>query len=104
MVFQPGRYQYGAWRASITLGPAVREFIGNSRLAFTLPKWPKRNVVMQPGFMRDLDVAMFQNGEWSADIYSNGIGEDENPTAIAEVKAGLLSSVNEALRNAGFRT
>lgn len=101
-VFQPGRYEYGAWRVNITLGPAVRKFLGDSHLVFTLPKWPKRNVVMEPDFMRDLHVGIFRDGAWSADIYSNGIAEDDNPTTIAQVKAGLLASVNEVLRNAGF--
>jgi hypothetical protein len=101
-IFRPSRYQYGAWRVNISLGPVVRKFLGNSPLVFTLPTLLKRNVVMEPGFMRDLHIAAFQNGEWAADVYSNGIDEDDNPTTIARVKAQLLSSVNKTLKDAGF--
>ncbi|MPW23892.1 conserved hypothetical protein [Paraburkholderia piptadeniae] len=99
---QPDRYQYGAWRVRITIGPVIQGFLGGSRLVFALPKLPKRLVVMDKGCMFDVGVGVFQNGEWSADIYSNGIPEDKNPTGIAQVKAELLQAVNQALQGTGF--
>ncbi|MDR5796480.1 hypothetical protein QCE49_24145 [Caballeronia sp. LZ008] len=101
-IFRPDRYQYGAWRVRIAIGPVIQAFLGGSRLVFALPKLPKRHVVMDKGFMFDLGVGVFQDGEWCADIYSNGVHEDENPTSLAQVKAELLQAVNLALHGAGF--
>ncbi|MGF6536130.1 hypothetical protein P3T20_006948 [Paraburkholderia sp. GAS206C] len=101
-IFQPHRYQYGAWRVRITIGPAIQKFLGGSPLVFALPVLPKRNVVIEKGYMRDINVGEFLDGDWYADVYSNGIAEDKNPTSIAQVKAALLLSVNQALQRAGF--
>ncbi len=97
-IFRPDHYQYGAWRVQLSIGSTVKAHLSGAGLAFDLPDLPSRHLVISPDYRFDIGAGKFENGLWCADLYSNGIPEDENPTSIADVKAKLLASVNEKLR------
>jgi hypothetical protein len=102
-IFRPDGYDYGAWRIQMFLGPAIREFWGGSRLAFSLPELAHRRVHATGEYLFDSGVGLFQDGEWQAHLYTNGIAEEKNPTSIGAVRAALISTVSETLRKAGFQ-
>jgi hypothetical protein len=97
-VYRPDRYDLGAWRVEMSLGPAAREALQLGKLVFDVPTEKGRLFDLDDGFLFDIRennvfMGQFRNGVWLADLYSNGIAEDENPVPIAAIKAVLLRNV-----------
>lgn len=101
-IFQPDRYEFGAWRLELALGAVAQQYLGNVPLTFKLPKLDHRFVVPGAGYRRDVDVGVIVDGVWKADLYSNGVDELSNPTSLEDVRVGYLSRVNASLSRAGF--
>ncbi|MEA9389045.1 hypothetical protein SJI19_00480 [Acerihabitans sp. TG2] len=106
---KPERYQYGAWRAVITLSADI---LSQARpevmTGLRFPKLPHRLIIadrkekygcaaaanegeFEPGFA-------FINGISELDVYSYGEAEDFNPTSLREVAAALSEIADERLR------
>jgi hypothetical protein len=101
-IFKPDRYQEGAWRARMTVGPAIEAFLENSPLQFDLPRLHKRHFIKRHPFYVEEHIGIFQKGIWAMDLTSNGIAESENPTSVETVKQALLASVRNKLKLAGY--
>lgn len=105
-IYRPDHYDYGAWKVNLTVGPVIREAFGSGDFVFELPSLPNRHFLAEPDmtyFHRDNKKwARVVDGVWSADLYTNGISEEENPSSLAKVKAGLLIGINEVLRKVDF--
>jgi hypothetical protein len=101
-IFQPDRYQFGAWRLELALGASARRYLGSVPLPFEIPRLTHRLIIPAAGYRRDVDVGLIVNGVWKADLYSNGVEESENPTNLEEVRDAYLSEVSSRLRRAGF--
>lgn len=103
---QPDDYQYGAWRARITLRtPEAMRFHG-APIPFTLPQLPARRIHPDEGYAVATSnwdgegsglSGIFVKGVWEGHVYSNGMDEDENPTTIETVRDALKSAVIERL-------
>jgi hypothetical protein len=102
LIFRPDHYDFGAWRIEMSLSPKTRAFLGESNLRFDIPKLPRRMVHCLSPYKADVHVGNFIDGVWHADLYSNGVAEDENPTSIEIFKEHLLLNVNSILERAGF--
>lgn len=102
LIFRPDTYQVGAWRVEMRLPPGVQRLWNGSPFQFDLPKLPKRHFVMESGFHIGPDIGRFVDGVWKADLYSNGIAEDENPTSLTEIKRALVQCVDQLVLRAGY--
>lgn len=101
---RPAGYDYGAWRARMTLrSPDAMEFMGGP-VPFRIPQLEARRVYPDKGYRvaaadwnkkgSGLD-GIFVNGAWEGDIYSNGVEEDDNPTTLDAVVAALKAAVRD---------
>jgi len=107
---QPDDYQYGAWRARITLRtPEAMRFHG-APIPFALPRLLARRIHPDEGYAVTTSnwdgegsglSGIFVKGVWEGHVYSNGVEEDENPTLIDAVRDALKAAVAERLE-AGF--
>lgn len=104
---RPAGYDYGAWRARMTLrSPEAMEFMGGA-VPFCLPQLKARRIHPEKRFCvasanwdkegAGLD-GIFVDGVWEGDIYSNGVAEDDNPTPISAVIAALKAAVRDRIR------
>lgn len=99
---RPEGYDFGAWKARITLrDPRAMQWMG-SPIPFSLPSLPKRRVHPDSGFAvvapreeghpSGLD-GIFVDGVWEGHVYTNGVAEDENPTPIDAVAKALREAI-----------
>ncbi|WP_042298603.1 hypothetical protein [Paraburkholderia bannensis] len=102
-IFRPDRYDERAWRVELSLGHMAKQMAGALDLVFDIPQKPGRKVDPERGGLFDLNPATkvhrgrFTGGVWTADLYSNGIPERENPVSIAEMQRLFVRSVSERL-------
>lgn len=101
IIFKPDDYQVGAWRVEMRLPESLLQLSSDFPFGFDLPQLPKRYFVMKEGFGVGPRAGQFLAGVWRADLYSNGVTEDQNPTSIREVKRALLRAVDGIL--VGYR-
>lgn len=104
---RPGGYDHGAWRISAALrNPDLATWNG-SPVPFALPDLPRRLIVVADAEYRAAALTAdrtpvlggcFHDGIWRADLYSNGIAEDDNPTSLDVVRQAITDSIEEALR------
>src|SRR6218665_2350846 len=94
-IFRPDNYEFGAWRIEMRLTSAIRQLWDGSPFLFELPSLPRRNIIMGSAFRSDDRVGRFIGGIWKADLYTNGIPEEENPTSLMAVKRALLQCVDQ---------
>ena len=103
---RPEGYDYGAWRARISLGAsAAMEFRG-APIPFRIPQLTARRIHPAKGYCvaasgwngigSGLD-GIFVDDVWEGHVYSNGIHEDENPTSIKAVISALKAAVTERI-------
>jgi hypothetical protein len=105
-IFQPPGYDYGVWRTIIKLrNPAEMTWVGKP-IPFHVPELPKRRLHSDPEYLavvfdqktQEPDLGgQFVEGEWRGHLYSNGCAEAENPTAIADVRSALTSTVEKII-------
>lgn len=106
MMERPTNYQDGAWRCRMTLrSPAAMEF-GGAPVPFRFPNLPHRRIHPDKGFRvaavdwdgkgSGLD-GIFVDGIWEGHVYTNGIGEADNPTTIEDVIAALKATVRDRI-------
>lgn len=99
-IYQPKDYDYGAWKVKVELSQSSKV---RGVKDFEIPKLPQRIFHAAPDYLISsgrngkFDLyARIVDGVWSANLYSNGIAEDENETSIDTVKNALLESVLSA--------
>jgi hypothetical protein len=107
---RPPGYDFGAWKARITLRDRTAMQWMDAPIPFNLPSLPKRRVHPDSGFAvaashevghaSGLD-GIFVDGVWEGHVYTNGVPEAENPTPIEAVAEALRAAVAE--RIAAFR-
>lgn len=99
-ITQPEGYYYGAWKITAVLSPAVKQRLNNGELAFPLPALPHRLCIPE-ATCRIADAeglkGYFREGLWSADLYSNGIVEDRNPTKIPDFREALIQNISRSI-------
>lgn len=106
---RPDDYQYGAWRAQITLRtPEAMRFQG-APIPFALPRLLARRIHPDEGYAVATSnwdgqgsglSGIFVKGVWEGHVYSNGIEEDKNPTSIDAVRDALKAVVADRLEAA----
>jgi len=103
---RPTDYQYGAWRARISLRTADDMRFHGAPIPFELPQLPARRIHPDDGYAvaaTNWDrtgsglAGIFVDGVWEGHLYSNGIEEGANPTSIEAVRAALESAVNDRI-------
>ena len=99
-ISQPDGYQYGAWRLEVYAGKNHWSEFGANDVGFKIPHLPKRHIIVKSPYLMDHQVGRLKDGYWCADLYSNGIAEDRNPTSLGTVEAAIRSSIEGALSQA----
>ena len=102
-IFRPDNYELGAWRVEMRLPAEVWRLWNGSPFLLDLPVFSKRHFIMTSEFSHGPSIARFVGGVWKADLYTNGIAEELNPTSLADVKQALLQSVEDLLHRAELR-
>jgi|GEM_PF-1891392 len=102
-IFRPDNYELGAWRVEMRLTAEVWRLWNGSPFLLDLPVLSKRHFVTTSEFSHGPSIARFVDGVWKADLYTNGIAEELNPTSLADVKQALLQSVEDLLHRAELR-
>jgi hypothetical protein len=95
-IVRPDSYDFGAWRVVAKL----RSDIEYKSLTFCMPSLPKRMFQADTQYRNVVAGELhgrFSEGEWHADLYTNGVSEDLNPTSIAAVEEELVQNVMRAL-------
>ena len=100
-IFRPDDYGMRAWRVEMRLSSSVLRFWSGSPIQFDIPQLPQRLFRMESEFCFGPFIGRFVDGLWKADLYSNGIEEEMNPTSLTEVKCALLQCVNQLTTDAG---
>jgi hypothetical protein len=108
-IYRPEGYDFGAWRVFVKLrNPDEATWFGSS-VPFVLPGFEKRRLASDDEYRSIVGVqnkenfvnyelgGVFIEGEWRGHLYSNGIKEQENPTTIDEVRAGLVDHIAKHL-------
>lgn len=101
-LYRPDRYDYGAWRLKITLGDIASKFFAGRTIPIFKPSLNKRLVHVDRQSLYSVSQEKFNNGVFSANIYSNGIVENENPTPISDVYKAFLYGFSEQLAQYGL--
>lgn len=96
-IFRPDSYEFGAWRVEVRLPTEVQRLFNGSQFLLDLPVLSKRHFVAGSEFSHGPSIARFVDGVWKADLYTNGIPEELNPTSLADVKQALLQSIDDLL-------
>jgi hypothetical protein len=99
-ISRPDNYQRGAWRIEVYAGKNHWSEFGANDVGFAIPQLPKRHIIVKYPFLMDHQMGRLNDGYWCADMYSNGIDEDRNPTSLETVEAAILTSINAALNRA----
>ncbi|MBS2132309.1 hypothetical protein KEX41_29450 (plasmid) [Burkholderia thailandensis] len=104
---RPADYDHGAWRVTAALKFPEQATWQGAPIAFAMPELKHRifiipdaeyrAAVLKPGSEQPVIGGRFSNGLWRADLYSNGLPEDENPTSIDVVKAELTAVIEHTL-------
>lgn len=79
-LYRPDYYDYGALRLKVTLGDSALAYFAGRVVSFTRPVIERRLIHVESQNMYTMELDKFNNGVYSADVYSNGVGEDKNPT------------------------
>ncbi len=104
-IYRPEGYD-GAWRVSMVLRDPAESRWGSSAIPFRLPQLAKRRISSDIGFEALVSVpsekgfdyeqgGVFIDGKWFGHLYPNGCLEEDNPTAIEEVRSNLHRSITE---------
>lgn len=106
LAHRPVGYDLGAYRLVIRLSEDEERIVRDApRIAFRLPKLPKRSVIADSGF----NVAAVLAGEvelmgvlqlgagWLGHCYTNGVEERANPTPIGAVTSALQQNAEQAI-------
>ncbi|WP_421301489.1 hypothetical protein [Aeromonas veronii] len=101
-LYRPDRYEYGAWRLKITLGDIASKFFSGRTIPITKPSLNKRLIHVDRQNLYSINQEKFHDGVFSANIYSNGIVEDENPTPINDVYKAFFYGFFEQLAHYGL--
>lgn len=110
MVEQPEGYEVGAWISRLELDAGERDVlkgVPSSFALFSLPKLPYRLVIPDRGScaigfpqgLAELMGVLDDEGAWFGHLYTNGVGEQHNPTPISEVVRALEACVANALES-----
>jgi hypothetical protein len=104
---RPTGYDHGAWRVTAALRFPEQATWQGAPVAFAMPELEHRifiipdseyrAAVLDPVSGQPVVGGRFSNGIWRADLYSNGIREDDNPTSIDTVKAELTAAIERTL-------
>jgi hypothetical protein len=101
-IFRPDRYQHGAWRVELTIGPEARRYMG-PEFGFSLPRLPKRLWVCADGYGSPSTLARMLEGRWQGDLYTNGVAEGDNPVPIVHVHRAIVDALVTRLAEAGWK-
>ena len=98
-IFRPDNYEKGrAWRVEMRVPKRVWEHWNGSPLIFELPGFNRWLFQTTPEHRYDgLKDGRFVDGVWRADMYSNGLPEEDNPVRLMQVKRQLLKNVSDVL-------
>jgi hypothetical protein len=104
---RPSAYEHGAWRITVALNSPQFGTWQGVPVTFAIPTLPHRNIVVSDPEYRaavlDMDSqrpvigGKFHDGLWRADVYSNGVFEDDNPTSIDAIKDAIAKQIEETL-------
>lgn len=103
-LYKPDGYDARAWRLRVSLGDEVKSYLGTTSLVLNIPVQDSRLFLPDNGYRRDHALMHFKNGLLEADVYSNGISENENPTPIEDVYSGMVKSLHQTLDKLGFES
>jgi hypothetical protein len=102
-IHRPEKYEYGAWCVVIRLRDSSAMNWDGSFIPFLLPELPGRLFVMAEEQYRAVVISphtneptfggKFVNGEWRADLYTNGFPENLNPTSVENVRESLRTTI-----------
>ncbi|MBK3786757.1 type II toxin-antitoxin system RelB/DinJ family antitoxin [Paraburkholderia aspalathi] len=105
---RPSGYEYGAWRITAVLRFPEQATWQGSPVVFVMPELKGRNFVIADPEYRAAVLSLasrqpvigvrFVDGLLRADVYSNGVSEDDNPTPIDEVRNAIIKEIEETLR------
>lgn len=105
---RPPGYDHGAWRITAALRFPEQETWHGSPIAFAMPEIKHRifviadpeyrAAVLTPQSGQPAIGGRFSKGIWRADVYSNGVPENENPTSIDVVKTEITAVIENTLR------
>ncbi|WP_236166326.1 hypothetical protein [Pseudomonas juntendi] len=96
-LYKPDGYQQEAWKLRISLGDLANEQLQGWPLELSIAHMPFRRIAPDEGYGVNQSLMRFKDGLLEAHIYSNGVAEEENPTAIATVRAEIVRSLYQAL-------
>ena len=96
-IYRPEDYGYGAWRVVLTLTENVVTQTWNIRF----PALKGRRFTADPGYNALISTEpekwdqafRFVDGICELHLYSNGVGEEQNPTPLPDVADALLAAV-----------
>jgi hypothetical protein len=104
---RPASYEHGAWRITAVLRFPEQATWQGSPIVFVMPELERRNFVIADPEYRAAVLSLasrqpaiggrFSDGLWRADVYSNGVPENDNPTPIEEVKTAITKVIEETL-------
>lgn len=103
---RPAGYDFGAWKARITLRDGTAMQWMDAPIPFNLPSLPKRRVHPDTGFAVAAGyeeghasglAGIFVDGVWEGHVYTNGVPEEENPTPIEAIAEALRAAVAERI-------
>ncbi len=101
-VFKPSQYEDRAWRVEIRLPSGLVRRWGSSPFVFYIPTFRQWIFQAKPEYRYGgVESGVFVDGIWAADLYSNGVSEDENSNRRVEVWQGLLDNVNAVAEKLG---
>ncbi|MBA0170452.1 hypothetical protein [Pectobacterium versatile] len=100
-IWQPGEYQYGAWRVLICLGDNVNE----PQKAFSFPELQRRLLLPDTDYQAVTAMGLsepsigfrFRARISEMHLYSNGVAENDNPVSLEQVARALIQTVTQRL-------
>lgn len=102
-ISRPDGYDLGAWKVEARLSSHVQKALGNNRLIFQLPNLPNRLCRADKDYVYAAAHELqgcFVKGVWRGHLYSNGVGEQENPVQLDAFRDALLQTVARAVQDA----
>lgn len=101
-LYRPDIYHYGAWRLNIKLGDIAQAYFADGIVTLRRPFIEKRFIHVESKNRYTIELDKFNSGVFSADVYTNGIEENMNPTPIHEIYKDLYKETLAQLTQSGL--
>ena len=105
-IWKPADFTHGVYKVRLDISGKVEELTAAHQIIFDIPELPKRlfrasdnqRFMMPPTAPKQPWRGYFIDNSWEAIVQSNGVFEDDNPTAMDVVRDALVANVMQSIK------